>query len=182
MMSGDPHRSLVPRFRRLCAGVLATFALTACQTSDEEKLRKWLDTTKRASAGEPAELAALPTTPAQAPVSPTDIDPFAIARLAAPARSASSHPEAERRREPLEEFPLESIQMVGVLERGGRKVAVLRIGDQLHHIGVGQHMGLRHGRVTRIADQEIALRELVLEGETDWKEQMTSLKLEASSS
>lgn len=182
MKSRPPHRPLAPRVGRLCAGALATVALTACQTSDEEKLRKWLDTTKRASSAEPAQLATLPTTPAQPPVSPTDIDPFAPARLAAPARSASSHPEAERRREPLEDFPLESMQMVGVLERGGRKVAVLRIGDQIRHVGVGQYMGLRHGRVTRITDQEIALRELVLEGETDWKEQMTSLKLEASSS
>ncbi|WP_354677789.1 pilus assembly protein PilP, partial [Cupriavidus plantarum] len=146
-----------------------------------EKLRRWIETTKRATAAEPAQLAASTGTSAPPPAPATESDPFAIARLAAPAQAAATHPEASRRREALEAFALDSMQMVGVLHRGGKTVAVLRVGDQIHHVGVGQYMGMRHGRVTRITDQEITLRELVLEGESDWKEHMTSLKLEASS-
>lgn len=164
--------------------LLAMFALTTltgCGQSDEATLRKWIRDTQRASAGAPAQLPALPSITASPPPTITDVDPFAHVRIAAPARSAVEHPEAGRRRDPLEDIALEAMQMVGVLERKDSKVGVIRIGDQIHHVSVGRYMGLRHGRVTRITDGEIVLRELVLDGETDWKEEMTSLKLEASS-
>ena len=67
-----------------------------------------------------------------------------------------------------------------MLKKNGKTYGVVRVDNKIHHVKVGQYLGQSYGRVVRITDQEIVLRELVREGVSDWKEKMTSLKLEAS--
>jgi type IV pilus assembly protein PilP len=52
------------------------------------------------------------------------------------------------------------------------------VGDKTQHVQVGQYIGQNYGRIVRVGDQELTLRELVREGTTEWKEKMTTLKVQ----
>lgn len=167
---------MTPFHYLVVAGMAAL--LSGCDGSSDTELRNWIETTR---ASQPAPHAPLSAQQDQAPNVPANItgaNPFAENRVGAPARSEM--PDGARRREPLEDYPLESMQMIGMLRQHGAAVAALRIDDRVYHIRVGQYIGQRHGRVVRVTDQEIVVREWVHDGDSDWKEEMTSLKLEAS--
>lgn len=169
--------------RRLAAAAVAMLAattLTACGASEDEGLQQWMSQTRAAKAPPPEPL------PEVKPYVPreyggrTSPEPFAQTKIGELNKTMSESPEAGRRREPLEEFPLENFKMLGMLKKHGETYGVVRVDNKIHHVKVGQYLGQSYGRVVRINDQEIVLRELVREGVSDWKEKMTSLKLEAS--
>ena len=107
-------------------------------------------------------------------------EPFAQAKIGELNKTLSDSPEAGRPRQPLEDYPLENFKMLGMLKKQGETFGIVRVDNKIHHVKVGQYLGQSYGRVVRITDQEIVLRELVREGVSEWKEKMTSLKLEVS--
>ncbi len=168
------------RPRVLAAALLAAGLVAACGASDEETLRHWMDTTRAAKAPPPAPL---PEPKAYVPreyAGRSAPEPFAQTKIGELNRSLSESPEAGRRREPLEDFPLENFKMLGMMKKHGETYGIVRVDNKIHHVKVGQYLGQSYGRVVRITDQEIVLRELVREGVGEWKEKMTSLKLEVS--
>lgn len=164
----------------LAAVALAVTTLAACGQSDDDGLRQWMAQTRAAKAPAPEPLPDVkPYTPREygGRASP---EPFAQTKIGELNKTMSESPEAGRRHEPLEDFPLENFKMLGMLKKNGETYGVVRVDNKIHHVKVGQYLGQSYGRVVRINDQEIVLRELVREGVSDWKEKMTSLKLEAS--
>lgn len=111
-------------------------------------------------------------------------DPFDAQKLAVVLKrevrqmSASVAQELNRRREPLEAFPLEEIRMVGSLERGGRPFALIVADRLLYQVKVGDYLGRNYGRITRIAENRVELRELVQDGGGDWVERLASLEVQ----
>ena len=83
-----------------------------------------------------------------------------------------------RRKEALESFPLDAMAMVGSLQRGGRPVALVRIDNLLYQVRVGNYLGLNFGRVTKIDETEVTLREIVQDPTGDWIERTASLVLQ----
>ncbi len=164
----------------LAAAALAVVALAGCGQSDDDGLRQWMTQTRAAKAPPPEPL------PEVKPYSPREYggrsspEPFAQTKIGELNKTMSESPEAGRRHEPLEDYPLENFKMLGMLKKNGETYGVVRVDNKIHHVKVGQYLGQSYGRVVRISDQEIVLRELVREGVSDWKEKMTSLKLEAS--
>jgi type IV pilus assembly protein PilP len=107
-------------------------------------------------------------------------DPFRSARME-PERRASSgalRPDMDRRREPLESFPLESMQMVGILMQGRNTHALIKANNVLHQVKVGNYMGQDFGVVTQITENQVTLRELVEDVHGDWVERITPLTLQ----
>jgi type IV pilus assembly protein PilP len=85
----------------------------------------------------------------------------------APSRSAASgpRPEANRPKEYLEQFPLDTLDMVGTLVREGRTYGLLQTQDGLvHRVLPGNYIGQNDGRVLAITESEITLEELVPDG------------------
>ena len=80
--------------------------------------------------------------------------------------SASSiRPDQARAREFLEQFPLDTLRMVGTLNLGGGEFALVKTADGLlHRVRVGNHMGQSEGRVIEISDSEIKLIEIISDG------------------
>lgn len=162
------------------AAALAVMALAGCGQSDDAGLQQWMAQTRAAKAPPPEPL------PEVKPYTPreyggrTSPEPFAQTKIGELNKTMSESPEAGRRHEPLEDYPLENFKMLGMLKKNGETYGVVRVDNKIHHVKVGQYLGQSYGRVVRISDQEIVLRELVREGVSDWKEKMTSLKLEAS--
>ena len=94
------------------------------------------------------------------------------------ANAALIAPEQNRRKEPLEAYPLDSMAMVGSLTKNGKPTALLRINNLLYQIQIGSYLGQNYGRVIRITESEIQLREIVQDPGGDWTERMTSLDLQ----
>jgi len=74
-------------------------------------------------------------------------------------------PDADRSREFLEGFPLDTLRMVGTLNIGGTTYGLVQTSDGLiHRVVPGNYMGQNDGRINEISDSEIALVEIISDG------------------
>lgn len=114
------------------------------------------------------------------------MDPFNAQKLtlalkrdsASPGNMAIIAPEMARRKEALEMMPLDSMVMVGSMQKGGVPVALLRIDNLLYQVKVGNYLGQNFGRIMKITETEIQLREVVQDSSGDWIERPASLQLQ----
>lgn len=78
-------------------------------------------------------------------------------------------PDLQRTREPLEEFPLDALNLLGVLGYGEKRWALVRSADGIvHRVAVGQHLGRNSGRVTAISERRVDIKEIVPDGLGGW--------------
>lgn len=88
-------------------------------------------------------------------------------------------PDSARRKQPLEAFPLDSLDMVGTLGRGAGLVALVLAPDKVtYRIRPGAYLGQSDGRVTAIYDDRIELVELVPDGAGGWLERPATVALD----
>ena len=91
--------------------------------------------------------------------------PFLPDRPNAPSKVAGPTPEQERNKEYLEQFPLDTLSMVGTLDREGLKYGLLKTKDgMVHRVSSGNYIGQNDGRILAIGSAEIRLEELVPDG------------------
>lgn len=90
--------------------------------------------------------------------------PFVADRQARQA-ATGPRPDTSRPKEFLEQFPLDTLTMVGTLERESRTFGLVQTQDGLvHRVLPGQYVGQNDGRVVAITDSEIRVEELVPDG------------------
>jgi type IV pilus assembly protein PilP len=106
-------------------------------------------------------------------------DPFKPRKLAAPREGAGGGiaPDLNRRKEPLEGFPLEQLKMVGTLTQGKDTYALVRADKTLYRVKKGNYMGQNFGLITDVTDSEIKLKEIVQDSAGDWTERQSVLPL-----
>jgi type IV pilus assembly protein PilP len=105
----------------------------------------------------------------EAPTSPTGGRGATVAGL---------HPDFNRNREYLEQFPLDGLKMVGTLTVNGTLFGLVRDSDNiLHRVSMGNFMGLNYGKIISITDSDIKLHELVPDGQGGWSERITDVTL-----
>lgn len=93
-------------------------------------------------------------------------------------RTGQNQPNLNRPKEELEDFPLESLAMVGYLYQKGVGHAVIRSGEgKIHRIKVGNYIGLNFGQVTSVTETEVKIKEMVQDSVGDWSERESSLQL-----
>ncbi len=91
-------------------------------------------------------------------------------------------PDPNRRKEELEAFPLDSLRMVGILDRKGRRYGLVRTPDGIiHRVKVGNYIGQNDGRIINIEDDKISIMELVPNGRGGYLERRAMLVLTKSS-
>jgi type IV pilus assembly protein PilP len=79
--------------------------------------------------------------------------------------SAVEGPDPNRPREHLEQFPLDTLQMVGTLADRRASFGLVQTADGLvYRVTVGDHMGQNYGRIVAITDSEIQLVEIISDG------------------
>jgi type IV pilus assembly protein PilP len=172
----------------LCVGV-AAFGLSGCMGSDQEELQQWM-AEQRANVRPTVPPITEPKkfTP-QAYTEATAFEPFNMQKLtqalrrdsAQPSTSGLIAPELARRKEALEAFPLDSMAMVGSMNRNGQPVALVTVDKLLYQVRVGNYLGLNYGRITRISETELALREIVQDAAGEWIERVATLQLQERS-
>ena len=90
-------------------------------------------------------------------------------------------PELNRRKEPLEAFPLDAMSMVGSLLKQGQPVALVKVDALLYQVRPGNYLGQNYGRITKVAETEVVLRELVQDAAGEWVERTATLQLQEKS-
>jgi type IV pilus assembly protein PilP len=91
---------------------------------------------------------------------------------------AGLHPDFNRSREYLEQFPLDGLKMVGTLTLSGTLYGLVRDSDNvLHRVAVGNYMGQNYGKIISITDSDIKLHEMVPDGQGGWSERVTDVTL-----
>lgn len=169
------------------AAVAVVGALAGCGANVDE-LQGWIEQQRREVKPNVTPLTPPKQFDPQAYLALNAVSPFSSQKLAVAARSDAREPnplltaEMNRRREPLEAYPLDSMSMVGSLNRGGRTFALLRVDNLLYQVKVGDHLGQNFGRVVRIAEGELGLREVVQDAAGEWIERSTSLQLQETAS
>lgn len=89
-----------------------------------------------------------------------------------------NQPDMERPKEALEEFPLESLKMVGYLFQNKIGHAVIRATDgRLHRVKAGNYIGLNFGLIKEVNETEIIVKEVVQDSAGDWSDRVSSLQL-----
>ena len=107
-------------------------------------------------------------------------DPFSASTAELQNNSNGPRPDADRPKQPLEMFALDSLKMVGTVGTGaGMEVLIKDPGGVIHRVHVGEYMGQNYGHVTAISDDHIDLIELVSNGNGGWMERPASIALDA---
>jgi type IV pilus assembly protein PilP len=170
--------------------LLATVAalLSGCGVSSEDELRTWMqDQRNEMRPRVPALTEPKPYRP-ESYASAGSIDPFNKEKLLSVFRrdqlqskstsNALVAPELARRKQALEAYPLDSMSMVGSLLQDGQPAALVSVDKQLYQVRIGNYLGTNFGKVVKIAETEVVLREIVQDAVGEWVERMATLQLQ----
>jgi type IV pilus assembly protein PilP len=160
---------------RVSAIALAAL-LAGCGGASHQDLREWMSSQGKGVKG---RLDPLPTIRPYEPFTYNAFDlpdPFKPRKVES--KGGKLAPDLTRRREPLESFPLESLAMVGTIEKGKALYALVKTPEKdIYQVRQGNYMGQNYGVVIGISDSDIKLKELVQDGAGDWAERSSALNL-----
>jgi len=176
--------------RSASALAAALIALVGCSSSGQEELQQWM-TEQRAQTKPRVQPIPEPKkfTP-QAYTEEAATDPFSNQKLTQALKRESAQstsnaalvaPELSRRKEPLEGFPLDSMKMVGSLIKEGLPVALVRVDNLLYQVRPGNYLGQNYGKITKVSENEVILREIVQDAGGEWIERAATLQLQERS-
>jgi type IV pilus assembly protein PilP len=170
-------------FSGAIVGTLAAALLAACGAQNEE-LSQWMEQQRREVKPNVQPLAPPRKFDPQPYNLMQSVEPFSNQKLTVALKQESKQPNSllarhlNRRKEPLEAYPLDSMAMVGSLVKQGAPNALLRVDNLLYQVKVGDHLGQNNGRITRIGETEITLIETVQDAAGEWIERPTTLQLQ----
>ncbi len=107
-------------------------------------------------------------------------DPFVRSEPARDPNAPASalRPDLTRNREPLEEFPLDGLHMLGTINKGKAVYAMVKAPDNVvHRVTLGNHMGQNYGKIVKITDNHIDLVEIIPDGFGGFMQRPASLAL-----
>lgn len=91
--------------------------------------------------------------------------PDTPSQMARSGPNSALSPDPNRPREFLEQFSLDTLEMVGTLRGHSGSFGLVQTTDGLvHRVTVGNHIGQNYGRITSISDSEIQLVEIIPDG------------------
>jgi len=168
---------------KLCVGTTLVVLLSGC-AGDQRDLEQFVQETKQKHSGSVEPL------PQFEPYQNFEYEPTALRDPFAsnpgvvnqPATVATNtgglQPDQNRRREPLEFFPLDTLSMVGVLEQNAVTWGLIQAPDTtIHRVLEGNYAGENFGQITRITEERINILEIVPDGLGSWVEREASLVL-----
>lgn len=108
--------------------------------------------------------------------------PVKVREIATLSLSSNVKPDPKRVKEQLEVFNLESLSMVGTLERGGTLWALVDDGNgSVHQVLKGNYLGKNHGQIISIYHDSLSVIEIIANGKDSWIERPRTLKLKDGS-
>jgi type IV pilus assembly protein PilP len=168
--------------RYATSAALAALLVAGCANHDMGDLRRYVAEVKARNPGQIAPLPEIRQVETFVYVPGDRRDPFSLGGKTMEENpehpSNGIHPDPLRRKEELEQYPLDSIRMVGTLEQNGETWGLVRVKDgTLFRVKAGNYMGQNHGQITRISQDKIDLTEIVPDGGGGWRERQASVAL-----
>ena len=167
--------------RLACLLLFTSLLLSACANEELQDLRDFVKNTGSGMRGKvdpPPEIK--PYEPFAYDNSTGLPDPFKPRKPEAKSGDLPglNQPDMKRRREALEELPLESLKMVGFLYKDKVGHAIVRSSDgKLHRVKAGNYLGSNFGQIISVTETEIKIKEIVQDSAGDWTERIGSLSL-----
>lgn len=165
-------------------------ALTGCSASGEEELQRWMAEQRLQTKPQVQPIPEPKKFTPQTYTQEAATDPFSNQKLTQALKRDSSQasanaglvaPELARRKEPLESYPLDSMSMVGSLIKLGQPVALVKVDNLLYQVRAGNYLGQNYGRITKVGETEVSLREIVQDAGGEWIERTANLQLQERS-
>lgn len=167
-----------------------TVALAGCGASKEDDIRGWMVQERNQTKPRVAPINAPKQFIPEPYTNASDIEPFSNQKLTQALKRDSSQvasngalvaPELARRKEALESFPLDTMVLVGSIIKANQPVALVKVENLLYQVKLGSYLGLNFGRVTKINETEVTLREIVQDAVGEWIERVATLQLQEKS-
>jgi len=164
--------------------------LFGCGSANEEDIRQWMVDERNQSKPKVEPISAPKQFKPESYTNTTAVEPFSKEKLTqalkrdsaqVAANAALVAPELARRKQPLEAFPLDSMNLVGSITKAGEPVALVKVDNLLYQVKLGSYLGFNYGRVTKISETEVTLREIVQDAVGEWIERIASLQLQERS-
>ncbi len=151
--------------------------------NDKQDLERWVNQTLQRPPGEVEPLPQV-VTPEPVVYDAYDLrDPFMRSRpdereTASGSASSGPRPDPDRRREFLEQFPLDALDMVGTISIGDQTYGLISDPEEtIHRVSEGNYMGQNHGRILQVTPVAIEVMELVPDGADGWMEREAQIAL-----
>ncbi|MBX3658341.1 MAG: pilus assembly protein PilP [Ramlibacter sp.] len=164
----------------------ALVVLSGCGSTDSDELQQWMNEQRSQTKPKVQPIPEPKKFSPQAYTGEALTDPFSNQKLTQALKRESSQvtsnagliaPELARRKEPLEAFPLDTMVMVGSIVKNGQPVALVQVDKLLYQVRTGSYLGQNYGRVMKITETELVLREIVQDTAGEWIERPATLQL-----
>ncbi len=148
------------------ASLLLTVVLVSGCSNDMSDLQSYIDDTKARPGGRIEALPQIKPYETYTYQASGRRSPFApVQQTASGGQPTGPQPIENRNKEYLEQFPLDSLEMVGTLETDGQTYALVQTRDSLvHRVQPGNYIGQNDGRIVAVTESEISIEELVADG------------------
>jgi len=166
--------------RRLLA-VLFCFCLSSCGGNEHQDIKQWMNEATKDYKGTVTPLPQIKPFPLVAYEVADLVEPFRPSKIEPERKQGGGgglQPDPNRRKEPLEAYPLESLKMVGNIRQGNAFNALIQADKNVYQVKVGNYMGQNFGVITGINDAEVTLKELVPDSLGDYAERISTLQLQ----
>src|SRR6188474_1644853 len=151
-------RSSLIRWLASVVPPLGLLLLTGCAGDPNQELKQWMDDQAKTMKG---KVDPLPVVKPYIPFAYNAFDlpdPFKPRKIEPVRGSSKLAPDLNRRKEPLESYPIESLRMVGTLQQDKTMYALVRTNDRnVYQVRIGNYMGQNFGIITGISEGEIKL-------------------------
>lgn len=174
----------------LSATLCLVLVLGGCGSSRDDDIRQWMADERNQTRPKVDPIPAPKQFKPESYTNSAATEPFSKEKLTqalkrdtaqAVSNGALIAPELARRKEPLEAFPLDSMGLVGSIVKSGQPVALVKVDNLLYQVKQGSYLGQNFGRVMKISETEVTLREIVQDAVGEWIERVATLQLQERS-
>ena len=179
----SPRQPIASPLAGLIVLALVASSLAGC-AGDVEELQLWTEAKRREAKPNVPKLLPPKKFDPEPYSSVQSVEPFSNQKLTIALKQEARQlnpllaSELSRRKEPLEAYPLDSMSMVGSFAKGGAPFALLRVDSLLYQVKVGDYLGQNYGRITKIGETDLSLREVVQDAAGEWTERVSTLQLQ----
>jgi type IV pilus assembly protein PilP len=175
---------------RIAFAISTALLLAACGQSGQEEVQEWMNQQRAVTKPKVDPIPEPKKFTPQAYTQEGVTDPFSNQKLTQALKRESAQstsnaalvaPELARRKEPLEAFPLDTMKMVGSLSKEGKPVALVKVDNLLYQVRPGNYLGLNYGKIVKVDETELVLREIVQDAAGEWIERKATLQLQERS-
>lgn len=166
---------------------LCIVALSGCGASNEDDIRQWMTEERNQTRPKVVPIPAPKKFKPESYNNAAATEPFSNLKLTQALKRDSTQqaangalvaPELLRRKEPLEAFPLDSMSLVGSILKQGQPVALVKVDNLLYQVKLGSYLGQNYGKVTKVDETEVTIREIVQDAAGEWIERIATLQLQ----